>query len=588
MVYSSKTLGISVQASLIASDATEYTLIEGRRVKFTCRCGEPGVLKVSSLAIGIDARCRTCLNTAKTANRQATSMQRHGVGHHMQIPGAHARSLERRRATVADRYALASGSDDLTRPPLVSSHETLVSPDSLISQPCVYGWHDVATDMWYVGQTLDFKQRTRAHLSEKDGSSFHTALKMRRHDFELYRLFSPLSGGLSHADVMMTTVDQLQCRLLEEEVSHIADKRAFTHGYNLTMGGTRSRIDVSNHKRMKSALLAFDVHLRAAEWYSGRVGPLGAVDRLYVVDNAGLDLDGVRLGHIVHKWRHNRGASYLLMAGNLDKLLALGFTWRSEDVPDYVPRVARLLQARHAASQSVWASKWWPCLLWYFQQHGHVNVPQVFLCPPSLDDAKLGAMINNIRTGCHPDFVDILSRRMLFCRDFNEWGDHLLLQGMRHFRRHFAVHERRVPQQFAFPMSYHVLYLRGYGLGANLCNLMKRRLSDDTVEHARFSRIRRPLLAEMLLLHCHAVAHTAQDVAAVMAFVQERCVRGPTEDHDYRVGSMDLLRAYCAGRVPSRHDMYQLNTAMRELGFINKVRCVSSVHMSSFAGIRLK
>lgn len=452
--------------------------------------------------------------------------------------------------------------------------------------PCVYGWHDTKTREWYVGQTIDFKSRTRAHLGDKDGSEFHLALQSRSADFELFVLWSPYAYETYK-------LDDLHKKLISKEIEFISKKNSFFGGYNKTKGGVCSEIEISNYKRVLQGLKDFKVHLSAAEWYYAYVGPIGIVHRDFVVNAPGNNFHGVPLGHIVHKWRQNPGATYLVCDGNLDKLEELGFTWRSDEVPGYISKSERFSQARSQYNMGIWETKWMPALLWYFARFGHVNVPQKYIIP--VDDlsvpeasrgALLGIKVSGLRYGCKTlPSTTVLVKYLRFCPCLDDWWDFLLIEGMMRFRTEFATDHVRIPQTFSFPSDYYILHLRDYGLGYNIANLMKRRRNThNTAEYNRFKRIKWRLARELIWLQLHANDWKACVAKSLQRFIDYACVRGDTSK--YRVGSVALMEQYNAwaattGGCPKFIvDRWQFNRAARALGYTNK--------LSSFAGIRMK
>lgn len=387
--------------------------------------------------------------------------------------------------------------DNLENKEVISS----IKVDITHNYPCIYGYHDELTDKWYVGLTVKLSRRAKEHLYAKDNNPFHVAIKERPDDFKLVVLERPVQ--------MFHSCDDL-CKFLgQRERYWIEEKQSYVNGYNYTTGGQASVGSSYAFARIKKTMERFELHKRGAQWYVKHVGMLGDIHRDYIICAENEDFHGVKLGQVVHKWRNNPRAVYFLIENNLSFLInECGFTWNHD-------REA-VVQNLHSKRDAYFASRFndvgIKAFVWAFEEFGHVNVDQAYVIPetediqPCLRGFKLGVLLYSIRAG--RAYITDVHRSLLgklhFKSSSSDWQMFLLQQGLKEYRDRFAATMQKgvkVPQRFRFPADYHVKYLQNYMLGANMHNLMRRRVLQGSKESVRWQQNKWWIICELVLIN---------------------------------------------------------------------------------------
>ena len=241
---------------------------------------------------------------------------------------------------------------------------------------CIYGFCNQKTNEWYVGQSITPVSRIRAHLSTSKCTLLYNVLRKERGDFKLFIL----EENHGKMDTIM-----LIGWLNDREKHWISHYNSFEEGYNLTKGGTCTKSEVETFKMIKMSLSTFKLHRVAVEWFCKREGSLQNCNRSYVIrcpENP--SINGIKLGEMIHKWRSFTSSYVLRMPENMDFLIKHGFTLNTEN-----------LTLKKPGQWNVWRK----CMMWVFEQHGHVNISKDYIMPieSPFPKKKFGCFISNMR-----------------------------------------------------------------------------------------------------------------------------------------------------------------------------------------------
>jgi hypothetical protein len=433
-------------------------------ITFTCKCGQEYVKKLSMMK-DVGAFCRECTSTKMEEKRRTT------------------RQMNKERAV--DETAIQSHNWSFINYQLVNR---IILDKTIHSFACIYGWYNTYNHTWYIGQSLNFYARTKAHVSSSHNKELHHDFTAYPDKFNLYVLSRP---------PVVDCINDLQLWLDQEEMKMIDKHEAYTRGYNKTKGGSASKMDVWQMKSIKQSLQMFERDKVASEWYYKNVGPLGLVRRDYVIPVDIEQIGGMRLGHIVHKWRNNRNTFYFQIKGNIESLFSYGFSWSHKEA-DYDRKFLNIPTCEPNWYDS-FKIKWLASCEWYFCNHGHINVPQSYVVPSkntipvSIHGMKLGSWISKVRQKRaleNDSFVKLCLKRMLLM-DTREWRMFLIEKALFFYVKDFAQFNY-IPQSFSFPQDYRIQYLQGYGL-SNIHNLWKRRNDENTAEHVMYHIMKKKL-----------------------------------------------------------------------------------------------
>ena len=128
----------------------------------------------------------------------------------------------------------------------------------------IYGWYNILTDMWYIGQTINPKDRFRGHIhcaiNKKDNNKFHNALRKYGLDNFVYCV---LEDNILRANLNMRETDWIEYY------------DSFYSGYNMTTGGdTNVIISEETRRRLSEArkerIFSIETKKKISESLKGR------------------------------------------------------------------------------------------------------------------------------------------------------------------------------------------------------------------------------------------------------------------------------------------------------------------------------
>ena len=118
----------------------------------------------------------------------------------------------------------------------------------------IYGWYNILTDMWYIGQTIRPEARFKTHIdwaiNKKDNNRFHNALR---------------KYGLDNFIYCVLEDNVLKENLNLKEIEWIEYYDSYYCGYNLTSGGDTNYM-ISKEIRRKLS----ESHKGKKPWNSGK------------------------------------------------------------------------------------------------------------------------------------------------------------------------------------------------------------------------------------------------------------------------------------------------------------------------------
>ena len=107
----------------------------------------------------------------------------------------------------------------------------------------IYGWYNILTDMWYIGQTIDEECRFKRHIyyaiNKKDNNRFHNALR---------------KYGLDNFVYCVLEDNELRENLNMKEQEWIEYYDSFYDGYNMTAGGGQTIFSDESRRKLSNSL----------------------------------------------------------------------------------------------------------------------------------------------------------------------------------------------------------------------------------------------------------------------------------------------------------------------------------------------